>query len=101
MEALVEVNNEAELKLALEIGSKVVGVNNRNLHTFNVDMSTSSRMASLLPEDSGVILAALSGIQSCADVEFYRRSGVRAVLVGEALMRADNKQSFITDLLRL
>lgn len=96
MEPLVEVNNAEEMTRALKVGAKVVGVNNRNLHDFNVDMGTTSRLAEMVPKD--VILAALSGISSRKDVELYMQQGVRAVLVGEALMRASNVAECINDL---
>ncbi|PRP86565.1 anthranilate synthase component 2 [Planoprotostelium fungivorum] len=88
MEPLVEVNNRDELKLALDAGAKVIGVNNRNLHDFQVDLSTTTRMTEglQLPDDG--VMIALSGISNRRDVEYFRSSGVRAVLVGEALMRA-------------
>jgi len=100
MEPLVEVNNPEEMKRALVLGAKVVGVNNRNLHDFNVDMGTTSRLAEAAKE-GGVILAALSGITGRADVEKYLKEGVGAVLVGEALMRAQDKKAFIQGLLGL
>jgi anthranilate synthase/indole-3-glycerol phosphate synthase/phosphoribosylanthranilate isomerase len=100
MEPLVEVNNPEEMKRALAIGAKVVGVNNRNLHDFVVDMGTTSRLAEAAKE-GGVILAALSGITGRTDVEKYIKEGVGAVLVGEALMRSHNKKAFIHDLLGL
>lgn len=100
MEPLVEVNNADEMKRALTLGAKVVGVNNRNLHDFNVDMGTTSRLAEAAKQ-GGVILAALSGITGRADVEKYLKEGVSAVLVGEALMRAADKKAFIHDLLGL
>lgn len=100
MEPLVEVNNPEEMKRALTLGAKVVGVNNRNLHDFNVDMGTTSRLAEAAKK-GGVILAALSGITCRADVEKYMKEGVGAVLVGEALMRAEDKKAFIHGLLGL
>lgn len=100
MEPLVEVNNPEEMKRALSLGAKVVGVNNRNLHDFNVDMGTTSRLAEAAKQ-GGVILAALSGITGRGDVEKYLKEGVGAVLVGEALMRAPDKKAFIHGLLGL
>ncbi|PWN51698.1 putative to anthranilate synthase component II [Violaceomyces palustris] len=100
MEPLVEVNNPEEMKRALDLGSKVIGVNNRNLHDFNVDMGTTSRLAEAAVA-KGVILCALSGISGRKDVEKYVSEGVGAVLVGEALMRAADKQTFIRELLGL
>ncbi|RIA93439.1 N-anthranilate isomerase [Glomus cerebriforme] len=99
MEPLVEVNNEEEMLKALKLGAKVIGVNNRNLHTFDVDMNTTSRLAEMVPED--VILAALSGITGRADVISYLDQGVKALLIGEALMKSENKQDFIKELLEL
>jgi len=98
MEPLVEVNNAEEMKRALRLGAKVIGVNNRNLHDFNVDMETTSRLVSVAGS-SGVIFCALSGITGRADVVKYQKEGVGAVLVGEALMRSSDKKRFIEDLL--
>lgn len=99
MEPLVEVNNAAEMALALDLGAKVIGVNNRNLHDFNVDMGTTSRLADMV-RDRDVILCALSGISHPKDVEVYNKQGVGAVLIGEALMRADDTSNFIRELLQ-
>jgi anthranilate synthase/indole-3-glycerol phosphate synthase/phosphoribosylanthranilate isomerase len=99
MEPLVEVNNANEMKIALDLGSKVIGVNNRNLHDFNVDMGTTSRLVEMVRERD-VILCALSGISSPKDVQLYKDEGVRAVLVGEALMRAQHTSAFIRELLQ-
>lgn len=98
MEPLVEVNNAEEMKRALDIDAKVIGVNNRNLHDFNVDMGTTSRLATMCAERS-VVLCALSGISGPEDVRRYVREGVSAVLVGEALMRASDPAAFIRHLL--
>jgi anthranilate synthase/indole-3-glycerol phosphate synthase/phosphoribosylanthranilate isomerase len=101
MEPLVEVNNEVELDRALAVGAKVIGVNNRNLHDFQVDMSTTTRLADSIKEKGaeGVILCALSGISGRTDVERYISEGVGAVLVGESLMRAKDKGAFARELL--
>ena len=98
MEPLVEVNNAKEMALALELGAQVIGVNNRNLHDFQVDMGTTSRLADMVKERD-VILCALSGISARSDVEIYAKQGVGAVLVGEALMRATDTKGFIRELL--
>lgn len=100
MEPLVEVNNTEEMARAIKLGARVVGVNNRNLHDFKVDMETTSRLADAASK-GGVILCALSGISGRSDVEKYLKEGVGAVLVGEALMRAQDKTAFIHDLLGL
>ncbi|CAG8765734.1 25503_t:CDS:2 [Dentiscutata erythropus] len=99
MEPLVEVNNREEMERAVKLGAKVIGVNNRNLHTFDVDMNTTSMLAEMVPE--GVILAALSGITGRDDVVAYLEQGVKALLIGEALMKAKNKRAFIHELLAL
>lgn len=100
MEPLVEVNNPEELEIALGLGAKVIGVNNRNLHDFKVDMTTTSRVNAALSEHKGkVILCALSGISSPEDVEKYVKEGVRAVLVGESLMRAKDAGAFLRSLI--
>lgn len=97
MEPLVEVNNEEEMRTALALGSKVIGVNNRNLASFEVDLNTTSRLMSTVPQST--IVCALSGISGPKDVEPYLKNGVKAVLVGEALMRAKNTAEFVRDLL--
>ena len=97
MEPLVEVQNDRETEIAVSLGSKVIGVNNRNLVSFDVDLGTTSRLLDLIPKETTV--CALSGIASAKDVEPYARSGVGAVLVGEALMRAPDTAQFISDLL--
>ena len=88
MEPLVEVNNEEEMYTAIKLGSKVIGINNRNLNSFDVDLNTTSRLISLAPK--GTIICALSGIKSAADVQHYYNTGVRAILIGESLMCVEN-----------
>lgn len=97
MEPLVEVNNAREMKLALSLSAKVIGVNNRNLHDFNVDMSTTSRLSDMA-KGKDVVLCALSGISSRNDVDRYKGQGVGAVLVGESLMKAKDASAFIREL---
>lgn len=97
MEAVVEVNTTDEMEIAVKLGSKVIGVNNRNLTTFDVDMDTTNRLMEMVPKDT--TLCALSGITGSQDVEPYLKTGVGAVLVGEALMRAKDTTKFISELL--
>ena len=97
MEPLVEVNNISEMSIATRLGACVIGVNNRNLTNFEVDLDTTTRLMNMKTENT--IVAALSGISGPDDVEAYTKSGVDAVLVGEALMRADNTALFIEKLL--
>ncbi|KAF2154196.1 anthranilate synthase component 2 [Myriangium duriaei CBS 260.36] len=97
MEPLVEVNTVDEMETAVKLGSKVIGVNNRNLTNFEVDMETTSRLMSMVPKET--IVCALSGISGPSDVKPYLQNGVGAVLVGEALMRARDTAVFIAELL--
>ena len=100
MEPLVEVNGAEEMSAALDLGAKVIGVNNRNLHNFEVDMQNTTRLADMCT-GKGVVLCALSGITSRQNVVQYMEHGVRALLVGESLMRAANPDVFIRELLDL
>ena len=86
MTPLVEVHNEAELDRALALGATVVGINNRDLKTFNVDLNTTARLAQRVPPD--VVLIAESGIRSEQDVKHMGALGASAVLVGESLVKA-------------
>ena len=97
MAALVEVHDEAELERAVAAGATVVGVNNRDLRTFTVDLATTERLARLAPPD--VTLVGESGIRSRADVERLGRAGIHAVLVGETLMRAHDRAAAVRELL--
>jgi len=97
MEPLVEVNKASEMERAIKLGAKVIGVNNRNLHTFNVDPNTTTNLANMVNDD--IILCALSGINCREDVDNYVNAGARGILVGEALMRAENTDHFIKELL--
>lgn len=86
MEALVEVRNERELEEAIIVGAGVVGINNRDLKTFRVDIATSEYLAPLVPP--AVCVVAESGIRDRADMERLRAAGIKAFLVGEALSRS-------------
>lgn len=97
MEPLVEVNTPYEMKIAVDLGAEVIGVNNRDLTNFEVDLDTTSRLIDLVPNTT--IVCALSGISGRRDVTAYRNDGVRAVLVGEALMRATDTRKFVAELL--
>jgi indole-3-glycerol phosphate synthase len=90
--ALVEVHDEAELDRALDVGAKLIGVNNRNLKTFKVDLATTERLAERLRSSPRTTqhapaLVAESGIHTRADVERLAKCGAQAILVGESLMR--------------
>ncbi|HEY8618002.1 indole-3-glycerol phosphate synthase TrpC [Phenylobacterium sp.] len=85
MDILVETHDEAEMARAAALGANLVGVNNRDLRTFTVDLAITERLAALAPADA--LLVTESGIFSAADAARLERSGARAMLVGESLMR--------------
>jgi indole-3-glycerol phosphate synthase len=85
MDALVEVHGEREVEVAAESGATLIGVNNRNLHTFEVSLATTARLVPLFPP--GAVAVAESGIFTPEDVAAVRAAGAHAVLVGESLMR--------------
>jgi indole-3-glycerol phosphate synthase len=91
MAALVEVHNEAELERALAIGATLIGVNNRDLRTFQEDLNTTARVAALVPDE--VTLVAESAIRSVEDVRRMGSYGARAILVGEGLVKAKDMAS--------
>jgi indole-3-glycerol phosphate synthase len=86
LDVLCEVHDGDELQRALDAGCETIGVNNRNLHTFRVDLNTSLQLAELMPP--GMVKVAESGIESGDDIARLRRAGFDAFLVGESLMRA-------------
>ncbi|CAN5851872.1 indole-3-glycerol phosphate synthase TrpC [soil metagenome] len=86
MSALMEVHDEVEVERALAAGARIIGVNNRDLATFETDLHTTLRLAAVVPVDC--VLVAESGIRTVRDVELLAAAGADAVLVGEALMRA-------------
>jgi indole-3-glycerol phosphate synthase len=94
--ALVEVHTEAEAEQAVTAGGTLFGINNRDLHTFNVDLGTTERIRPLLPADAMVI--GESGVHTKADVERLHRAGVRAILVGEAFMTAPDVAAKMAEL---
>ncbi|MFC1901072.1 indole-3-glycerol phosphate synthase TrpC [Chloroflexota bacterium] len=97
MKCLVEVHNEAELETALKSGAGIIGINNRDLTTFNVDIETTRKLRPLIPEDR--IVVSESGIKTRQDMEKLRSWGVDAVLIGEAFMASDDIASAMKELL--
>jgi len=115
---LVEVHDEAELERAMAIGAELIGVNNRDLKTFKVDLGTTERVAAILNRRTGVppvsnlkkedgdrrdacptVLVAESGIHTRADVKRLAKCGAKAILVGESLMKGGNIQTKVKELL--
>lgn len=90
LSALVEAHDEEEIKMALRAGARILGVNNRNLKTFEVDIHNSERLRSLVPSD--ILFVAESGIKTRSDIEVLQTSNVNAVLIGETLMRSSDKK---------
>lgn len=95
---LVEVHDEAELGRALHAGAEVIGVNNRDLRTFKVDLGVTERLAPSVPSD--VLVVGESGIFTAADVDRMQAAGARAVLVGESLIVAPDRAAAVRSLLR-
>lgn len=86
LNAIVEIHNESELERALQAGSRIIGINNRDLRTFEVDLGVSVRLAKKIPPD--VIVIAESGIGSPEDIRSLRKEGVHVFLIGETFMKA-------------
>ena len=96
LSALVETHDEKEVEMALDIGARVIGVNNRNLKDFSVDTENSKRLRTLIPQD--VVFVSESGVKTAADVKSLKEIGADAVLVGETLMRAQDKKAKLAEL---
>lgn len=96
LSALVEAHNEEEIQSAIKAGARIIGVNNRDLKTFTVDINNSVRLRNLVPRD--IIFVAESGIKTNNDVNILKKSGVNAVLIGETFMRSSNKKAMLEEL---
>ena len=96
MQVLVEVHTQSELERAIITGAEIIGINNRDLNTFNTDISFTEKMVQQIP--SGRIIVSESGIFNGSDVEFLRKLRVHAMLVGEALMTSDNTAKKVREL---
>jgi len=96
MDALVEVHTEKELKKVLKMGVDIIGVNSRNLHTFQVNLERTKKLLPFIPED--IVKVSESGIQTLKDVLLLKGLGANAVLIGEALMKANNLEEKIKEL---
>lgn len=89
LDALVEVHSKEEVDMAVQAGAKIIGINNRDLKTFHVDLNTSLSLATYAPKDC--ILVAESGIRTKEEIASLEETGFHAVLIGETFMRAENK----------
>jgi indole-3-glycerol phosphate synthase len=97
LSALVEAHDEAEVNSALEAGARIIGVNNRNLKDFSVDVNNSTRYRNMIPSD--VLFVSESGIKTHDDIKILQNNKTNAVLIGETFMRADNKKQMLKELL--
>lgn len=97
LSVLYEVHDEYELENAIEINAPIIGVNNRNLKTLKIDLSTSERLSAMIPK--GVIKVSESGFKSYMDVQRVKLLGFDAILVGSAITKADNKKAKIDELI--
>ena len=93
MSALVEAHDEDEVMSALKVGTRIIGVNNRDLKTFNVDVGTSLRLRKLVPEDT--LFVSESGIKTPEDIDRLRSCKVNGVLIGETLMKSGDKRKML------
>lgn len=98
LDALVEVHSEGELEIALEASAEIIGVNSRNLQTFEVDLAIAERLAKLIPADK--IKVAESGISSKEDIQRLSDAGYDCFLIGEALLKHTNPAGFLEELLQ-
>ena len=93
LSALTETHSEEEIRAAVDAGARIIGVNNRNLNDFSVDLDTSRKLQTLIPTDR--LFVAESGISSETDIQLLSEIGADAVLVGEALMRSPDKKALL------
>ncbi len=99
IDCLVEVYDEIELGRALEAGADFIGINNRNLTTFEIDLKVTEQLAPKLPE--GCTIVSESGVRTAEDLRRVIDAGAHAVLIGEALMRAPDPRALLEDFLAI
>ena len=95
LSALVEAHNEDEIRIALQAGARIIGVNNRNLRDFSVDTANSRRLREMVPSD--VLFVSESGVTGSGDIAGLKEINADAVLIGEALMRATDKKAMLKE----
>ena len=98
MDALVEVHSIKEARMALDAGAEIIGINNRDLNTFKVDLSTTVNIINEIPELKKKILVSESGISERSQIDFLREVGIKAVLVGEAILKSPDISAKIKEL---
>jgi len=98
LDCLVEVHNEEDIEKALAIGASIIGINNRDLHTFKVDLGVTQRLIRLIPQNK--VIVSESGIKSYEDIMFLKSLGVNAVLIGEVFMETDDIGAKMRELMR-
>lgn len=96
MSALVEAHDEEEIAMAVKAGARIIGVNNRNLKDFTVDVHNSRRLRKMVPPY--VLFVAESGIRSHEDIKVLKEAGVNGVLIGETLMKSEDKKAMLREL---
>jgi indole-3-glycerol phosphate synthase len=96
LSVLVEVHSEAEMARALQLESQIIGINNRNLHSFEVELAVTERLAEMVPDDT--LLVSESGVFTREHVERVRDAGAAAVLVGESLIVSDDREAAVRSL---
>ena len=96
MAAIVETHDADEIKTAVDVGAEIIGVNNRNLKNFTVDFDNAARLRELIPPNK--IYVAESGVKNSSDIATLKKIGADAVLIGETLMRAEDKKSALESL---
>ena len=96
LSCLVEAHDEAEIKQAIEAGAKIIGVNNRNLRNFQVNVENTLNLRRAIPKE--ILMVAESGIQNRSDITLLEKAQIDAVLIGETLMKASNRQAKMAEL---
>jgi len=97
LDALIEVHNLEELERVLELNAMIIGINNRNLHTFETDLQTTERLMKMIPAE--VVVVSESGISQAAEINYLQSLGVQAVLIGETFMRRPSVEQAVFDLM--